>query len=96
MFFSPEAVEILSRDCKCPSHDSPDDMILGMCMSYLNIRMIHSAALHQARPMDYAERYVEKLKPVSFHKHYEQDPVNVFQTYLKEGYSDDTTYRNEL
>lgn len=84
MFFSPAAARLLSRECRCPAADSPDDMVVGMCASHLNVPVVHSAALHQARPADYAAEYVARLKPVSFHKHYEVDPVQVYEEYLRE------------
>jgi UDP-glucose:O-linked fucose beta-1,3-glucosyltransferase len=42
------AVELLSKDCKCPSIDYPDDMyIMGLCLSKLRIPILHSSLFHQ-------------------------------------------------
>uniref|UniRef100_A0A915L9A3 Beta-1,3-glucosyltransferase n=1 Tax=Romanomermis culicivorax TaxID=13658 RepID=A0A915L9A3_ROMCU len=82
MIFSPTAVKVLTEKCNCPSLDSPDDMIIGMCARNLGIPIIHNGAFHQARPEDYSIDYISRLKPISFHKHYEIDPYDVYRKYL--------------
>lgn len=95
MIFSRVAARQLVEYCSCPSVDSPDDMIigifstvvsqfLGMCAQRVGIPMIHSAAFHQARPLDYSELYSKRIKPISFHKFEELDPYEVYMNYLHE------------
>lgn len=84
MIFSPSAASNLAVHCRCPSLSSPDDMILGMCAQNLHIPIIHSPALHQARPVDYSADYINRIKPISFHKHWEIDPYKVYADYLEE------------
>lgn len=59
-------------------------MILGLCAQSLDIRLIHSPALHQARPPDYSSDYLQRTKPISFHKHWEIDPYYVYSQWLSE------------
>lgn len=94
MIFSPKAVQLLANGCKCPSHNSPDDMIIGLCAAHFKIPIIHSSALHQARPVDYAKEYIDRLKPISFHKHYEIDPVKVYDEFLND--NTQVIYHSEL
>lgn len=68
--------------CHCPEIDSPDDMVLGMCMTSLNILLTHSPLFHQARPMDYAKSYLDIGSPVSFHKHWNIDPQLVYNKWF--------------
>ncbi|KAK9503998.1 hypothetical protein O3M35_010446 [Rhynocoris fuscipes] len=68
--------------CHCPANDSPDDMVLGMCLSTLGIPLIHSSLFHQARPADYAQSYLQIDKPVSFHKHWNVDPLSVYNQWF--------------
>jgi len=73
----------IENDCQCPSIDTPDDMILGQCFSgVVGIPVIHSPRFHQARPEDYSVGYITNLQPVSFHKHWEVDPIKVYETYF--------------
>ena len=73
----------IEKNCQCPAIDSPDDMILGHCFSGLvGIPVVHSPRFHQARPDDYSTGYITNLQPVSFHKHWENDPVKVYETYF--------------
>ncbi|GMT11373.1 hypothetical protein PFISCL1PPCAC_2670, partial [Pristionchus fissidentatus] len=83
MVFSLPAVRLLAEKCECPSIDSPDDMILGMCARRLGIPLVHSPAMHQARPSDYPRSFLSRLPPVSFHKHDGEDPYEVFTRYLR-------------
>ncbi|TRY66000.1 hypothetical protein DNTS_003780 [Danionella cerebrum] len=84
MVFSREAVvQLLVSGCKCYSDDAPDDMVLGMCLSGLRIPVTHSPLFHQARPEDYAREFLGHQTPISFHKHWNIDPVAVFIKWLK-------------
>ncbi|XP_061828620.1 beta 3-glucosyltransferase a isoform X1 [Nerophis lumbriciformis] len=83
MVFSREAVvRLLNSGCKCYSNDAPDDMVLGMCLNALGIPATHSALFHQARPEDYARDFLAHQVPISFHKHWNIDPVAVFNKWL--------------
>uniref|UniRef100_A0A8C3R0Y5 Beta-1,3-glucosyltransferase n=1 Tax=Cyanoderma ruficeps TaxID=181631 RepID=A0A8C3R0Y5_9PASS len=83
MVFSRTAVQkLLASKCRCYSMDAPDDMVLGMCFSGLGIPITHSPLFHQARPMDYPKDYLSHQVPVSFHKHWNIDPVKVYFTWL--------------
>ncbi|NXH08596.1 B3GLT glucosyltransferase, partial [Loxia leucoptera] len=83
MVFSRAAVQkLLASKCRCYSMDAPDDMVLGMCFSGLGIPITHSPLFHQARPMDYPKEYLSHQIPVSFHKHWNIDPVKVYFTWL--------------
>ncbi|GCB77397.1 hypothetical protein scyTo_0016677 [Scyliorhinus torazame] len=81
--FSREAVkQLLASGCSCYSQDAPDDMVLGMCFNSLGIPVTHSPLFHQARPMDYSKDYLAHQVPISFHKHWNIDPVEVYLTWL--------------
>ncbi|XP_076824784.1 beta-1,3-glucosyltransferase-like [Clavelina lepadiformis] len=81
----------VKHGCKCPSNDTPDDMFLGQCFSYtIGIPVTHSPRFHQARPQDYSDGYRGNLKPVSFHKHWEVDPMKVYQEWFAD--DDDATF----
>uniref|UniRef100_A0A8C3CZC7 Beta-1,3-glucosyltransferase n=1 Tax=Cairina moschata TaxID=8855 RepID=A0A8C3CZC7_CAIMO len=83
MVFSRAAVQkLLASKCRCYSMDAPDDMVLGMCFSGLGIPITHSPLFHQARPMDYPKDYLSHQIPISFHKHWNIDPVKVYFTWL--------------
>ncbi|PRD29938.1 UNVERIFIED_CONTAM: Beta-1,3-glucosyltransferase [Trichonephila clavipes] len=47
MIFSRPSLEKLITHCQCPSIDSPDDMIIGVCLKTLNIPLTHSPFFHQ-------------------------------------------------
>ncbi|XP_041349949.1 beta-1,3-glucosyltransferase-like [Gigantopelta aegis] len=79
MVFSKPAVKLLAEECKCPAIDSPDDMILGMCLDRLQIDLVHSQYIHQARIEDYSPDYLSYRDHVSFHKHYLIDPIQVYK-----------------
>ncbi|XP_052431349.1 beta-1,3-glucosyltransferase isoform X2 [Carassius gibelio] len=84
MVFSREAVvQLLASGCKCYSNDAPDDMVLGMCLNALRVPVTHSPLFHQARPEDYAKDFLAHQTPVSFHKHWNIDPIAVFNKWLK-------------
>nr|XP_045233294.1 beta-1,3-glucosyltransferase isoform X2 [Macaca fascicularis] len=83
MVFSREAIRrLLASKCRCYSNDAPDDMVLGMCFSGLGIPVTHSPLFHQARPVDYPKDYLSHQVPISFHKHWNIDPVKVYFTWL--------------
>ncbi|XP_053564442.1 beta-1,3-glucosyltransferase [Bombina bombina] len=83
MVFSRGTVKkLLKSKCRCYSNDAPDDMVLGMCSSGLGIPVIHSPLFHQARPDDYPKDYLSHQVPISFHKHWNIDPVKVYHTWL--------------
>ncbi|XP_037402825.1 beta-1,3-glucosyltransferase isoform X2 [Pygocentrus nattereri] len=83
MVFSREAVQrILSSGCACYSPDAPDDMVLGMCLNTLGLSVTHSPQFHQARPDDYPKEVLIRQSPISFHKHWNVDPVAVYQQWL--------------
>ncbi|XP_017271828.1 beta 3-glucosyltransferase a [Kryptolebias marmoratus] len=85
MVFSREAVvQILNSGCKCYSNDAPDDMVLGMCLNSLRLPITHSPLFHQARPEDYATDLLAHQVPISFHKHWNIDPVGVFNKWLRD------------
>ncbi|XP_051783150.1 beta 3-glucosyltransferase a [Erpetoichthys calabaricus] len=85
MVFSRQAVlKLLESGCRCYSNDAPDDMVLGMCFSALGIPVTHSSLFHQARPEDYSKDYLSHQIPISFHKHWNIDPVSVYHKWLKE------------
>ncbi|XP_051963411.1 beta 3-glucosyltransferase a [Xyrauchen texanus] len=89
MVFSREAVvQILGSGCKCYSNDAPDDMVLGMCLNALRVPVIHSPLFHQARPEDYAKEFLAHQTPVSFHKHWNIEPIEVFNKWLKDKNTD--------
>uniref|UniRef100_A0A8C6TWP8 Beta 3-glucosyltransferase b n=1 Tax=Neogobius melanostomus TaxID=47308 RepID=A0A8C6TWP8_9GOBI len=83
--------EIISSGCRCYSLDAPDDMELGMCLKNLNIPVIHSPLFHQARPDDYAEALLSSKEAISFHKHWNIDPITVYNFWLR-----DAKQRDEL
>ncbi|XP_077340223.1 beta-1,3-glucosyltransferase [Lithobates pipiens] len=83
MVFSRRAVkEFIGSKCRCYSNDAPDDMVLGMCASGLGIPVTHSPLFHQARPADYSKDFLSHQVPISFHKHWNIDPVKVYNTWL--------------
>ncbi|VDL73877.1 unnamed protein product [Nippostrongylus brasiliensis] len=84
MVFSPSAARAIAANCECPADDSPDDMIIGLCARRLDVSIIHNAAFHQARPIDYPTAYLRRLPAISFHKFDEVDPYKVYMEYLFE------------
>ncbi|KAK6184234.1 hypothetical protein SNE40_006744 [Patella caerulea] len=83
MVFSRSVVKEIASQCNCPSNESPDDMILGMCLKRMKIPIIHSKYFHQARPEDYSSDYLSDQLPVSFHKHWMVDAYKVYDLLLK-------------
>ncbi|KAJ1354401.1 hypothetical protein KIN20_036816 [Parelaphostrongylus tenuis] len=84
MVFSTPAVQTIASECACPADDSPDDMIIGVCARKTGIVIVHNAAFHQARHIDYPESYIRRIPPISFHKFDDIDPFSVYKTYLYE------------
>ncbi|KAL1266461.1 hypothetical protein QQF64_002136 [Cirrhinus molitorella] len=85
MVFSRVAVQnILAGGCGCRSSDAPDDMVLGMCLTTLGLPVTHSPLFHQARPHDYVKELLARQSPISFHKHWNINPVAVYQQWLAE------------
>eukprot|EP00090_Calanus_glacialis_P021613 TRINITY_DN3334_c0_g1_i1.p1 TRINITY_DN3334_c0_g1~~TRINITY_DN3334_c0_g1_i1.p1 ORF type:complete len:487 (-),score=162.14 TRINITY_DN3334_c0_g1_i1:112-1572(-) len=85
IIFSRAAVEqLLSLDssCSCPKPDTPDDMHLGRCARQAAVPLLHSGRMFQARPPDYPSAMLSYRRPVSFHKHWEIDPLKVYQDYF--------------
>jgi len=57
MLFSKAAVKAWKDgNCNCPAPNSPDDMMIGMCMVNMEVPIVHRNNFHQARPDDY--RYI--------------------------------------
>ncbi|XP_066555815.1 beta 3-glucosyltransferase a isoform X2 [Amia ocellicauda] len=89
MVFSKAAVgRLLVSGCRCYSNDAPDDMVLGMCFNALGVPVTHNPLFHQARPEDYAKDYLAHQVPISFHKHWNIDPVSVFHKWLADDKND--------
>ncbi|XP_012945126.1 beta-1,3-glucosyltransferase [Aplysia californica] len=84
MVFSQPAIRLLSERCGCYSDDSPDDMTLGRCLKSIGIPSTHSRYFHQARPDDYSPNYLANQLPVSFHKHWNNDPYKVYADLVAE------------
>uniref|UniRef100_A0A3P8VZJ2 Beta 3-glucosyltransferase b n=1 Tax=Cynoglossus semilaevis TaxID=244447 RepID=A0A3P8VZJ2_CYNSE len=82
---------LLSSGCSCYSDDAPDDMVLGRCLTSLGVSITHSPLFHQARPDDYTNQLSSLQQAVSFHKHWNIDPVSVYKHWLQ-----DTQLRDEL
>ncbi|XP_026856659.2 beta-1,3-glucosyltransferase isoform X2 [Electrophorus electricus] len=86
MVFSRVTVSrILSSGCSCYSPDAPDDMVLGKCLSRLGLPVTHSPQFHQARPDDYPKELLVRQSPVSFHKHWNINPIAVYHQWLMDG-----------
>lgn len=76
--------EGLEDGCSCPSVDTPEDMhIFGICAKRANIPINHSGRMFQARPLDYPIAMISYRKPVSFHKHWNIDPVKVYDEWFR-------------
>lgn len=46
---------------------------------------VYFCILSQARPEDYAKEFLAHQTPISFHKHWNIDPIVVFNKWLKNG-----------
>ncbi|XP_068228863.1 beta-1,3-glucosyltransferase [Palaemon carinicauda] len=84
MIFSRTLVEKLAEPgvCDCPTSDTPDDMFLGVCLKRLSVPVIHSETFHQSRPMDYPAQLLKPELPVSFHKFWMVNPLEVYSAWL--------------
>jgi len=82
MIFNRAAVEELVT-CSCPDPATPDDMHLGRCATRAGIPILHSGRMFQARPPDYPATMLAYRRPLSFHKHWEIDPVKVYKDYFQ-------------
>ncbi|XP_047462135.1 beta-1,3-glucosyltransferase [Mugil cephalus] len=92
MVLSRRAVSrLLSSGCSCYTDDAPDDMVLGRCFTSLRVPITHSPLFHQARPDDYSETLVSLQQAISFHKHWNVDPMAVYKYWLQ-----DVHQRDEL
>uniref|UniRef100_A0AAV2JB77 Fringe-like glycosyltransferase domain-containing protein n=1 Tax=Knipowitschia caucasica TaxID=637954 RepID=A0AAV2JB77_KNICA len=76
--------QIVSSGCSCYTLDAPDDMELGMCLKTLDIPVTHNPLFHQARPDDYAEALLSSKEAISFHKHWNIDPIAVYNRWLRD------------
>ena len=76
------AISLLKGECECWAPDAPDDMWLGLCLSRLGIPMVPSKSLHQTYPTQYSREFLSHRYLVSFHKHNQQDPVEIYRDYL--------------
>ncbi|KAK3786123.1 hypothetical protein RRG08_045509 [Elysia crispata] len=85
MVFSQRARDLLADRCKCYTYDAPDDMTLGMCLKSIGIPLTHSRFFHQARPEDYSPAFLANQVPVSFHKHWNTDPLRVYADLIAVG-----------
>uniref|UniRef100_A0A8C5DTW3 Beta-1,3-glucosyltransferase-like n=1 Tax=Gouania willdenowi TaxID=441366 RepID=A0A8C5DTW3_GOUWI len=80
----PAVSKLLSSGCGCFSDDAPDDMVLGRCFTSLRIPITNSPLFHQGRLNDYSETLMSLQEAVSFHKHWNIDPVAVYEHWLKD------------
>jgi len=78
-----EALLSLPGGCSCPTPSTPDDMHLGMCARRAKVNLLHSGRMFQARPLDYPSSMISNRKPISFHKHWEIDPRQVYSQYFE-------------
>ncbi|XP_069576254.1 beta-1,3-glucosyltransferase isoform X2 [Brachyistius frenatus] len=75
---------LLSSGCNCYSDDAPDDMVLGRCFTSVGVPITHSPLFHQARPDDYSEKLISLQQAISFHKHWNINPVAVYKYWLQD------------
>jgi UDP-glucose:O-linked fucose beta-1,3-glucosyltransferase len=69
--------------CHCQSASAPDDMHLGRCSMAAGVKILHSPRMFQARPTDYPAAQISNRRPISFHKHWNIDPLQVYEEYFK-------------
>nr|XP_054749086.1 beta-1,3-glucosyltransferase-like [Lytechinus pictus] len=98
MIFSRPAVDdLISNGCRCSKNEDPDDMIIGMCAKRYGIPLAHSPLFHQARPSDYAKGLLAHQTPVSFHKHWNVNPDQVYSDwFLKDDEAMQSASHDEL
>ncbi|XP_015235560.1 PREDICTED: beta-1,3-glucosyltransferase-like isoform X2 [Cyprinodon variegatus] len=82
---------LLSSGCSCYSDDAPDDMVLGRCLTSIGVPITHSPLFHQAQPDDYSGTRISPKHSISFHKHWNIDPLAVYRNWLQ-----DLELRDEL
>uniref|UniRef100_A0A674MDT5 Beta 3-glucosyltransferase b n=2 Tax=Takifugu rubripes TaxID=31033 RepID=A0A674MDT5_TAKRU len=75
---------LMSSGCSCHSDDAPDDMVIGRCFTSLGVPITHSPLFHQARPDDYSGKLISSQQAISFHKHWNVDPLAVYKHWLKD------------
>ncbi|XP_073823069.1 beta-1,3-glucosyltransferase [Musca autumnalis] len=80
--FSVPALRRIVQHCSCPTPSAPDDMILGSCLHTLQMKALHSAHFHQARPNDYPTERLRQEVPVSFHKFWQMDPREIYRQWF--------------
>ncbi|XP_066949265.1 beta-1,3-glucosyltransferase isoform X2 [Macrobrachium rosenbergii] len=88
MILSRALVENLAEPgvCDCPTNDTPDDMFLGVCLKRLSVPVIHSETFHQGRPVDYPAQLLSPELPVSFHKFWMVNPLEVYEEWLEDSH----------
>ncbi|XP_071944108.1 beta-1,3-glucosyltransferase-like [Antedon mediterranea] len=83
MIFSRAAItELLASGCKCRTNEDPDDMMVGSCARQNKLIITHTPLMHQARPNDYSKGFLGHQTPISFHKHWNNKPVQVYQDWF--------------
>ena len=66
------------------SREGPEDMMLGLCaQTYSKIPIIHSGRMFLMGPEEYSDQFLVERKPVSFHKHNGQDPLQVYRDWFE-------------
>ncbi|XP_018548098.1 beta-1,3-glucosyltransferase isoform X2 [Lates calcarifer] len=80
----PAVSRLISSGCSCYSDDAPDDMVLGRCFTSLRVPITHSPLFHQARPDDYSVTLISMQQAISFHKHWNIDPMAVYKHWLQD------------
>ena len=87
MVFSSKMVDTMLKEdgayCYCPKPDTPDDMHLaGACIANLGLAVVHTDRFHQARPEDYPPSLLKHRDPISFHKFWNNKPLEIYQKYF--------------
>ena len=59
-------------------------MHLGRCAKKEEIPILHSNRMFQARPPDYPASMLSSRLPISFHKHWEISPHEVYKKHFEE------------
>lgn len=59
-------------------------VILMQCLPRCEPPFPVSPSVLQARPQDYSAGYLSHQVPVSFHKHFDSDPLSVYTRWLRE------------
>ena len=53
------------------------------CAMAAGLNILHSPRMFQARPPDYPAALISYRRPISFHKHWNIDPLQVYEEYFK-------------